>query len=255
MADGSSRPLRGFAGFPTGKLRHTKIPNLFFSDLLPIVDDLAELKVILYCFWRLGLQQGEVRYLRRTELEQDDLLQAALASGGTGETTAADDWRAVLATAIERAVARGALLRVHVQSEGQTPEEWLFLNTARSREAVAQIAQGQVPELEGALPPETIAHLRAERPNIFNLYEQNIGLLQPLIVDELREAERVYPGPWIEEAFRQAARLNKRNWRYVLAILQRWAAEGKDDGIVGQDSVEARRRRYVPDDYADLIKH
>lgn len=255
MTDGSSRPLRGFVGFPAGKLRHTKIPNLFFSDLLPIIDDLAELKVILYCFWRLGLQQGELRYLRRAELQQDDLLRAALTSGGIEETAVADNWHEALATAIERAVARGALLRVHVQSEGQAPEEWLFLNTARSREVVAQIAQGQVPALEGALPPETVARLRAERPNIFNLYEQNIGLLQPLIADELREAERTYPAPWIEEAFRQAARLNKRNWRYVLAILQRWAAEGKDDGIAGQDSVEARRRRYVPDDYADLIKH
>jgi DnaD/phage-associated family protein len=236
--------LHGFPGFPAGKLRQTRIPNLFFSDLLPIIDDLAELKLALYCFWQLGQRSGELRYLRRADLAQDAALMSALEGGADA-----------LDAAIERALARGTLLRVYVHREGQIPEEWLFLNTARSREFVAQIESGELPDLEGIIPPDTVARLRAERPNIFNLYEQNIGMLQPLIADELREAERAYPGPWLEDAFRQAVRMNKRNWRYVQAILQRWAAEGRDDGIAGQDSDEARRRRYVPDGYADLIKH
>ncbi len=240
--------MQGFAGFPAGKLRQTKIPNLFFSELLPIIDDLAELKLTLYCFWRLAQQRGDVRYLRRVDLETDERLMAALA---TSERSP----RAMLAQAIERAVARGTLLRVDVRRDERPQEEWLFMNTARSREIISQIERGEMPHLDGTISPDTIAHLRAERPNIFTLYEQNIGMLQPLIADELREAERTYPLQWIEDAFREAVRMNKRNWRYVLAILERWAAEGKDDGITGRDSAEARRRRYVPDEYADLIEH
>ena len=45
--------MKGFPGFPDGKLKLTQIPNLFFSDLLPIIDDLGELKVKLYAFWAL----------------------------------------------------------------------------------------------------------------------------------------------------------------------------------------------------------
>ena len=240
--------MRGFAGFPAGKLRQTKIPNQFFSELLPIIDDLAELKLTLYCFWRLAQQRGRIRFLRRADLAADERLLEALAAPGEDPAT-------TLANAIERAVARGTLLRVHVQAEGRPQEEWLFMNTARSREVVARIQRGEIPPLDAAMEAGEAIHLRAERPNIFNLYEQNIGLLQPLIADELREAERTYPPEWIEEAFREAVRLNKRNWRYVRAILERWAAEGRDDGIAGRDSAEARRRRYIPDEYADLIEH
>ena len=53
--------MKGFAGFPDGKLRLTQIPNLFFSDLLPIIDNLAEMKVTLYAFWALSQREGAVR--------------------------------------------------------------------------------------------------------------------------------------------------------------------------------------------------
>ena len=39
--------MKGFPGFPDGKMRLTQVPNLFFSDLLPIIDNLAELKVTI----------------------------------------------------------------------------------------------------------------------------------------------------------------------------------------------------------------
>ena len=66
-----------------------------------------------------------------------------------------------------------------------------------------------------------------ERPNIFVLYEQNIGLLSPLIADELRDAADRYPEEWIESAFREAVQHNKRKWSYIRAILRRWEAEGR----------------------------
>ena len=240
--------MRGFAGFPAGKLRQIKVPEPFFTELLPLIDDLAELKLTLHCLWRLSLQKGEIRYLRRADLDADEQLLASLAATGRPEQVALSD-------AIERAVARGTLLRVFVQRDGEAQEEWLFMNTARSRDLVSRIQRGEVPDLDGVLAPDTAAWLRVDRPNIFMLYEQNIGVLQPLIVDELREAERTYPPDWIEDAFREAVRLNKRNWRYISAILERWAAEGKDDGIAGRDSAEARRRRYIPDEYAGFIEH
>lgn len=69
--------------------------------------------------------------------------------------------------------------------------------------------------------------LEIDRPNIFTLYEQNVGLLLPLVAEELREAGEQYPQEWIEEAFRLAAQQNKRKWSYIRAILRRWETEGK----------------------------
>ena len=34
--------MEGFSGFPDGKLSLARLPDLFFSELLPIVDDLFE---------------------------------------------------------------------------------------------------------------------------------------------------------------------------------------------------------------------
>jgi len=69
--------------------------------------------------------------------------------------------------------------------------------------------------------------VQIERPNIFILYEQNIGLLSPLIADELRDAADMYPAEWIETAFREAILHNKRKWSYIRAILRRWETEGR----------------------------
>ena len=37
----------------------------------------------------------------------------------------------------------------------------------------------------------------ASKPNIFSLYEANIGIITPLIAEELKDAELQYPEAWI----------------------------------------------------------
>ena len=89
--------MQGFAGFPAGKLATTPVPNLFFSELLPLVDNLAELKIILHLFWLIGKKRGKLRYARLDELLRDRLLIDAL-------TTPKSSGEAVLRDALERAV-------------------------------------------------------------------------------------------------------------------------------------------------------
>jgi DnaD/phage-associated family protein len=71
---------------------------------------------------------------------------------------------------------------------------------------------------------------RTEKPNIFTLYEENIGLLTSMIAEELKDAEKTYPASWIEDAMREAVRSNRRKWSYIAAILESWAQKGKDSG-------------------------
>ncbi len=62
--------------------------------------------------------------------------------------------------------------------------------------------------------------------SIFQSYEAEIGAITPTIANEIKTALADYPPGWFQEAFRESARNNKRNWRYALAILKRWKVEG-----------------------------
>jgi DnaD/phage-associated family protein len=242
-----SEPMQGFPGFPAGKLAVTPIPNLFFSDLLPLMDNLAELKVTLHLFWLIGRKTGALRYARLDELLKDERLLMGLAASPPAA-------EAVLRDALERASARGVLLHLSVQRAGVT-EEWYMVNSANGREVIARLRAGELDVLADAAED---VQLQVERPPIFVLYEQNIGLLTPMIAHELRDAERSYPPDWIADAFREAVAANKQNWKYVRAILERWRVQGKSTGrptAAEPPSNEEIARYYVPKGFEDLIEH
>jgi DnaD/phage-associated family protein len=242
--------MQPFSGFPAGKQTLVKVPNTFFTELLPAIDDFAELKVTLHCIWLLSHKQGDLRYTRLVEIAADDRFMTGLAAQPEQAVAA-------LRRGLELAEARGVLLRVKVRQGGEE-EDWYFLNSEHGRAALARIQRGDLHSLAEPLPDDI--SLQAQRPHIFLLYEQNIGMIQPMLAEELREAERTYPQSWLEEAFRIAVELNVRHWKYIRTILERWASEGKDHGIdqrhaAEDDSYEALKRRYVPQEYEDIIVH
>ncbi len=179
MTDSTTQP---FNGFGPGKTRTTKIPDAFFSELLPLIDDLGEMKVTLYAFWALQQQEGEFRYVLGRELLQDHLF---LSGFDPDPERAAEK----VCEALAQATARGSLL--HVAAAGVNGQEDLyFLNTVHGRNALRAIQNGQYEPGSRENPIGLIV----ERPNIFALYEQNIGPLTPLIAEELRAGEQDYPG-------------------------------------------------------------
>jgi DnaD/phage-associated family protein len=231
----------GFAGFPPSKQPTTPVPSAFFTELLPAIDHLGELKVTLYALWALSRQRGARRCLRLEDMQRDQRLLDALAPHGKAALDALHD-------SLDRAVARGTLLRV--EAEGKSQEAFFFLNSPRGRAA----AEGLRKRAWSPDDDAPAAGLDAERPNIFVLYEQNIGPLTPLIAETLREAEATYPAAWIEEAVRIAVENNVRRWRYVQAILEDWRTKGRDEREDLRQP-EAARRRYIEGDFADFIEH
>lgn len=234
--------MKGFSGFPEGKLRLTPIPNLFFSDLLPQIDDLSEMKVVLYAFWSLGQKEGPVRYMLLTDYLNDSLFMKGM---GPTATLASE----ALMDGIERAVARGTFLHVTVESTDGTLDLY-FLNSHKGRAAVEGITQG---DWRPYLDQVEVVGLMQERPNIFVLYEQNIGSLTPLIADQLIDAEKNYSVEWIAEAIEIAVNNNVRKWRYILSILERWQQEGKSSGVSQRDSKKELSRQ-IPDEYKGIVK-
>ncbi len=233
-----------FSGFPAGKVPLTPIPDPFFSDLLPRIDHLGELKVALYVFWRLNRMEGVFRYLRRADIAADEAFMRGM--GATSEEA-----QAALDEALERAVQRGLLLKAEPALGAAAPALY-FVNTPKGRAAVQAIRQGrwQPTGLESApvevLPP---------RPTIYQLYEENIGPLTPLIADALREAEETYPADWIAEAIQLAVEKNVRHWRYAEAILRRWQEEGRYERKHRRHSEETGYDKYTSGPYADFVEH
>ena len=221
-----------FEGFPSSGVA-TALPNLFFSRLLPVIERPEELVVSLYFFFAQGLLRRSPRFLTRRELAADGTLLRSLVAQGCNE-----DGRA-LDRGLFLAVQRGTLINATMEVEGRTEELYLVNTPANRSAAEGLIAAGL--RLKEPLPPAE----GSIQPNIFVLYEENVGSIGPLIADELRDAEEHYPAEWIREAFREAVSLNKRSWRYIQRILERWEAEGRSDEKAGRDTeIEWFERRY-----------
>jgi DNA replication protein len=223
--------MKKFTGF-TNQETFTKIPDSFFHNLLTALEDRDELKVTLFALWQIGNMEGRLHFLRQQDF-------AACVPDP--------------ASALEKAVKRGSLLEVIPNSTGSEIGDksavLYFLNSPRGRAAAEAYAGGKG---WSDLPMPVL--VQPERPNIFKLYEQNIGPLTPIIADALKDAENTYPPEWVAEALETAVKNNKRNWKYVEAILRRWKEDGhakKQD----QRNTQEDGRRYSEGEFAEFLKH
>ncbi len=221
MSKGSCK-MDNFNGF-SAKETFTQIPDSFFRHLLYEITDEDELKVTLYALWRFEHMEGRVRFLK------------------------ADDFAGLVSNpvlALEKSVQRTSLLKV--EKKGNS---FYFLNSPLGRAAAKAFEKGRqdVPKGAGTSYPPP------ERPNIFKLYEENIGPLTPLLADALKDAEQTYPPEWVAEALEIAVKNNKRNWKYIEAILRRWKEEGHAKEQDGRDAKE-HRGRDVARNVEDFLK-
>jgi DNA replication protein len=226
-----------------------QVQEEFFRAVLPQITDLTELKVTLHLFWRMG-KAGVGRAVGWNDLCHDVLLERSLRAVG-GDADVLELARLGLAKAVER----GTFLRYTQKLEGGSGN-WFFLNTPENQAVIERLRSGETPfeSDQFADQPHLGVGEGEAQPNIFVLYEQNIGLLTPMLAEELKDAESAYPEHWIRDAFRVAVEQNKRSWRYIRAILNRWETQGKDDGEHRRDPAEDRTR-YIKGRYGHVVRH
>jgi len=273
-------------GYPDGA-RAVAVPDLFFSrDLAALADPLA-LRVLLWALWRIQRRAaGAPAAVRRADALADPTLDAAAAAVGIE----ADARPGAIGAALDGLVAAGRLLVVGgvaavganvgvgagagagvgvggdaaagtgpTSAGGDEAEDaWLVVNDRAGRAERASIRSGRtaLPDLPPP-PPAPRAASEPDLASVVGLYEANIGLVTPMIAEELAQTAEEYPVAWVADAIREAVRHNARRWSYARAILERWARDGRpEDGDEGdRRGAGGARRRDRDGPYAAWIQH
>lgn len=185
------------------------IPTTLLDSMLAAIGDLGDLRCILRALRTLDKQSEPLRYVTIGMLENDPVLQDLQVT------------KPSIYSAMETAT-RVGLFEKRSMLEGGEEHVVFVLSTPAEVPVQHSISE------ETRFGTASVS--RVEAPNIFSLYESTVGMVTPFIADELKESEGAYPSHWIQEAFNLAASLNKRNWRYIAAILNRWYAEEQQNG-------------------------
>ena len=94
---------------------------------------------------------------------------------------------------------------------------------------------GKLPDIvsteKASTEPDDDVRARSKFAEVVQTYEREIGVLTPMIADELGDAADTYPHQWILDAIHESAIQNKRGWKYCLAILRRWKAQGNQNSL------------------------
>ncbi|MFW6151298.1 MAG: DnaD domain-containing protein [Chloroflexota bacterium] len=207
--------------------------DFFFRQAMPQIKDADELKVVMSIYYLLRQRQGVLPFVT-----YEDLASHAASVLKMDEPT--------VKRALDQAVNRGVILRGRMVVDGEWRDAY-FANMDPDRGA-----RGEVGARSGG--SGDVTQERGEPQSIFTLYEQNIGMITPMVGEELKEARRQYPRQWIEEAFREAVMLNKRSWRYVVSILERWVREGKQSGASRQGARAHDPDKYIKGKYGHLVR-
>jgi len=224
-----------FNGFQENKKEFTGIPDVFFRELLPELEDINEIKLCLYILWK-AYTIGDFGI----PITAADILLDKIFIGGLESSTVGTE--KLVTEILEKAVVDNILLKIKSGSIGEP--DFYFINSPRGRKAASEKSRKFQP---------TKTTLDNIQPNIFRLYQENIGPLTPIIADALREAEDIYPVEWVEEAIQIAVQNNVRRWRYVEKILDRWQKEGRDGTDRKHDQEDYRR--YIKGEYGEIGHH
>ena len=213
-------PVDGRVTTSAGMSATIPVPREFLNETIAHIDDATELHVTLAVF-RLASDSGTVP----PAVSEDAVLRDPVLT----RTFHADRRSSMLGQRIRRglqyATARDSIVQVVLTIDGNE-ERWYVPASAENRSRLADVL------LEpGAWPiAGREALIATTAPSIFSLYEKNIGMLTPLLTDQIETAMELYPLEGIEDAIREAVTYNKRNWRYVQRVLENWSVNGRGEG-------------------------
>ncbi len=208
------------AAFP--EPNHTQTPNNFF-DMVPDMSD-AELRVTIvmirntFGWHRCGFKMGVEKLGAAAGLSRQGTLDGAAAAEARGtfrrinpDTNKEAEWELVVDL---QPVDPSSQLRDDLQPVEGRPQAGRGLSGVK--ESIKKVK-----EIED----------EGKTQSIFSVYENEIGMITPMIADSLEDWEKSVGPKWVCDAIHEAAIQNKRGWKYCLAILERWKAQGNQQSM------------------------
>ncbi len=179
---------------------YTQVPNDFFIMARDM--DKAELKVVLYIIRETFGYHRETCEVSIRELATGAGLTARNAYNGA-----------------EKAIARGLVEKTVSTTRKTTWRAVVGEDTAlyplRQRTVSLRKSKPLVKEIKEIEIKKNDDDVLA---TISKAYSSEIGMITPMIADELREASTEYPVKWTLDAIHESAINNKRGWKYILAM-------------------------------------
>ena len=185
------------------------VPSALFGSLLDRISNLETLRCALRVIFLLHRKQGKLKYISVAEMVADPVLQW---DGGP------ESAEQILDTFVEY----GLLVKLSIDTKNSG---CYCLDNIANRRAITRVGNGAILGLE--VPAVKSREEAIPRPDIFKMYESNIGVIYPMAAERLKDIAIEYPEDWIAEAFREAVLHNSRNIKYIEAILRRWRDDGR----------------------------
>ena len=224
------------AADPPATSRLVPLPAHFVAHILPQIVSIVELKVTLHLFALVTRQAVRPRRVSWDMLCDDETLLQSL------QVTAVHSRpRDLLAEGLSAAVQRGTFIHVvRADSHGRAVN-WYLVRTATNQAWAARH--------DGVLDGDVVV---VPTP-VLAVYEQHIGVVSPMILAEIQQAQQRYPEAWIVDAIHEAVVANSHSWRYVAKILARWARDGRQ-GLTTSNPANLDADRYTDGTYGDLFR-
>ena len=221
-----------------------EIPEQFFSDVLPNITNILELKISLIILNEIASQPVESRFINRVGIENLEQVKSL-------ETDGIQPSLALIESVLEKLTRAKLIFSMKLNLESEDSGEMYFLDDIEGRKLSENFKLGIVsPNITGDNPEKDID----KGMTIFDLYEKNIGIIPgSQVAEELIEAEKTYPAQWLEDAFDEAVAQDVRRWAYIRAILASWSNGGRGnyDGKTGGRNSESR---YKSGKYGKVVR-
>ena len=230
--------IQPIKGFPlSDDYAATRVPNAVLGRVLANIDDADVIKLVLRAVWLLERQRGFPRYIAVEDLQRDRVVSNVFASP------------AALERALETVIEHGVLAKVGINGS-----PCLMLNTESAQRATMD-SPVSLPVAESTNDADGWdSPAAASMPaDAFRTYEENIGLLSPMIRESILAALEDFTDDDITRAIRIAVENESRSWSFVAGVLRRWSREGipdeRTDGTTGgaddRRVPEAELRKYL----------
>jgi len=217
-------------GFPE-PMTYTPVPDSMLGKFLVEFQDEYLLRCFLRILWHLHKSKDKIKSVDIATLEGDLVIGSILSNRDSQDLSR-------LSTALKEMYDFHLVLLVNAGADNKNLR--VVLNTQNNVKLIEKFGWIRTKLIEAT---RVLSDLSVQS-NVFGLYEQNIGLITPLVADELRDMENEYPITWVEEAIQLSVTYNRKSIRYISTILERWRNEGRDGGS-GRSSQTVGAKDYI----------